>query len=778
MLLPRHARLIRLLICLLAFVISVGGFTDSNRSKDKELSGPVPIAMEILPPGPGATVNANYSCESSLGSSECLRLTKPDAVFVKKASDRCMVQNGCFHSVFFQASPATGPKDAIVIKLTSPLEVGDEIKVEYYKRQLTSDAVAVIPPPSEVTCCLLSLNQIPGKIEARIPISARVRIDIEAPDGRAKMLPMFEHPSSSGNWVLSVSLPSGLSLSKNDVVRISADIEGVNKELVRYEVPKILNVVDGQAAAAQDSDISNVPPKADKASAAAHVCADPYLPNPPGQTDSFSVILGCLPEKPDEQLKVRIDGKLQKGVSWSLTSLSPITYSAKLSAKLQPGQVVNVLQPDKQRDPDSPSQSVAPKIKPPDTILTVQEGATNVTGYGAGLDKVRVQVVDGDEVRAQVDAPVDPTSNQFSAPFTNPLQADQQLKIFGMLKGGVSETATPLTVAPIDLDWGRVRAYFSAGLLLSNNSLLNATSANTFLDLNVDKNWLRPQTGFGAQKPKRLENVRFHTFFDARLTAIPTHSAAAASTSSAPGTQASQTPAAGSGGGSAGSTAANPTVNPPSLLNNNQAGALQIGAYLPFVLANWSFRERPYSLYVAPIAKVGFYTVTDAGTAVAFNNTDYTRNNGRFFSFYSYGVRVGHYREYKTWDGRAEHDRAPEQLSHLDIAVGRWANFAAFEPFVFTTPTAGGAPASCTAPAPQPTTAQCYFWQRFWRYSFEGVLKIPNSPLILGLSANVSAERPKSSGFIMPADDLRFLFGIRFDAAKFTGILSKLGSTQ
>jgi hypothetical protein len=96
-----------------------------------------------------------------------------------------------------------------------------------------------------------------------------------------------------------------------------------------------------------------------------------------------------------------------------------------------------------------------PKPPPVGSIQAVQEGATSVTGYAAGLDKVRVQIVDGKNLRQQVDASVDSTTKQFTGSFSNPLQAEQQLEIYGLSKSGTqSDSATPLEVQPLALDWG------------------------------------------------------------------------------------------------------------------------------------------------------------------------------------------------------------------------------------------------------------------------------------------------------------------------------------
>jgi hypothetical protein len=547
------------------------------------------------------------------------------------------------------------------------------------------------------------------------------------------------------------------------------------------------NAADSAAVVVSGAPFAPPPPPAASTATATGNCAAPYMANVPGTTDSITVTLGCLPSNPDKDLTVLIDGSAPDGkVVWSQQAgVSPITYTAKLPSKLQAGQSIKVKQAN-QRDPDSPAQVAVAPPAPPATIFAVQEGTTTVAGSAPGLDKVRVQLVDGGDVKAQApDAPVDATSNLFTATFTTPLQADQELKIFGVSKSGaVSDAATQVEVQPYGLDWGRVRGYFTAGVILSNNgSQLNLTNANTFLGFNLDKDWLRPARSYNSIGGGFKERFRFHTYFDARLTAIasgtsgsssgstPTLSSGSSSSGGTTGTTGSSSSSA----SSSSSSTSNPSANPTSLLSNGQAAALQVGAYFPFIFDRWDHKERLFSLYVAPIAKVGFYTLTSAGSSTSQTAENATRGSGTFFPFYAYGLRVGHYREYETWDGRADRSRAPEQLSYLDIMYGKWGNFEYLAPFNFT-PTASP---TCTLPASDPTTAACDQRQRLWRYGFEGLLVIPNTPLVVGLSANVAAQKPKGGTpgaiFLSPPDDLRFLFGVRFDASKFTGLLSKLG---
>jgi hypothetical protein len=444
--------------------------------------------------------------------------------------------------------------------------------------------------------------------------------------------------------------------------------------------------------------------------------------------------------------------------------MAPLTYTAKLMSKLKDGQMVKAIQVDQNVYESSAQKATAPAVlKPPTFVQTVTEGSTTVSGLATGLDSVRVELKDGRDVKTFADATPD-AKGAFTATFTNPLQADQHLEVFGLSKSGaMSADSVGVDVGSYGLDWGLVRGYFTAGVLMSNNnSQFNLTSANLFLGFNLDKDWPRiVQPKFDST---RYSRVSFHTFFDTRLTAIPT------GTSNASGT--TPTATGGTGSTTTTGTSTTSTSNLTSLFSNNQAASLQVGAYFPITAGAWDYKDQSYSLFVAPLAKVGFYTVTNAGSTASQALTN-SLNAGRFFPFYGYGLRIGHYRNYKWRDGLIDRSRAPEQLSYIDFTVGKWANFETLSPYNFN----GAAMPTCTVPTSDPATAACDVRQRLWRYGFEGILVIPNTPLILGLSANVSAQRPHSSTgiYLLPQDDLRFLFGIRFDANRLTGILSKFG---
>ena len=242
------------------------------------------------------------------------------------------------------------------------------------------------------------------------------------------------------------------------------------------------------------------------------------------------------------------------------------------------------------------------------------------------------------------------------------------------------------------LDLGRVRYYFTAGVILSNDQgfELNApgTQADLFLDLNADRAWL-PLDANGF----RRSNV--NTYLDIGLTSVPTEQVEASSTLD-------------------------------SFIQSEKAASFQSGAYFPFIVGQpWSSAQSRYSLFVAPLAQAGFTTLTSDTTAA-------TTLTDRFFKSYSFGARLGVFEHFHS---SAE---APQLVSYVDISRGRFGDFEAFRGPLLERP---------------------------WRYSLEGVFKVPHSPFVLGFDTNIGTGG--NLGFIQPRDDLRFLIGAQFDFSKF-----------
>jgi hypothetical protein len=274
---------------------------------------------------------------------------------------------------------------------------------------------------------------------------------------------------------------------------------------------------------------------------------------------------------------------------------------------------------------------------------------------------------------------------------------------------GPGSSSSPV-IDPSDL--GRVRYYFTSGVVLSNNQGFqlpsSSTQAGLFLGLNADRAWV-PLNNDGF----RWWNV--NTYLDARLTSVATQQQATSGTS----------------------------TSAQSLTQSQKAAAFKTGLYIPFVLGNtWRSGSNRYSLFLAPLANAGFVTLTDdqPATSAATPITD------RFFKCYSYGTRLGVFQHFSSSSA------APQIVSYIDMTVGRYGDFEAFR-----------------------TIAPLEFLSvRPWRYSFEGMLKLPHSPFVLGFDANIGTGVGIPHLFTPPLDDLRFIIGTQFDFSKFLKSLQSL----
>ncbi len=326
------------------------------------------------------------------------------------------------------------------------------------------------------------------------------------------------------------------------------------------------------------------------------------------------------------------------------------------------------------------------------------------------------------------------------------------------------------------MDWGRVRAFFVGGILIANDDSAagagssSFSTAHEFLSFNLDKEWLaaaqyiRPVNGKGSSAGRRepsylrRHNPAINTYFDARLTSIPVASTPQLTTPAAAGTT---------------TTTGNQTE-----ITSQQTARIAVGAYAPFLLTRWDWDRVPNALILAPIAKVGFDTLTGPTQQnVISNNAASTLTYERVYNFYNFGGRIGH------MGLTRQIDYAPEMLSYLDITMGRYSNLPSFICHTTGSPSQvlpTTSPSGCTGTYPllfPKGTAVYDSSKRLYRLDIEGLLKIPHLPFVLGINANIG-QHTLGAGHIDPAfqapDDLRFLFGTRFDVGQ---ALSRLGLT-
>lgn len=286
-----------------------------------------------------------------------------------------------------------------------------------------------------------------------------------------------------------------------------------------------------------------------------------------------------------------------------------------------------------------------------------------------------------------------------------------------------SFTAPETDNQPLEYDWGRVRGYFASGVIFSKERD-DFSKTDIFLDFTLDKTYnAKP---FGPFK-------NFNTFFNARLTSIPV--TAAESDSETPTPTPTEEPCN--------------TADCAAFITSRKAAMMQGGIYLPMY---WDFttwkrrvprlgrapRTEMNALFIAPLVKGGILTTTGQETAEArqFGGDD-------VFNFFSLGYMIGHYRLHGVRSGGKfipNTDVAPELISWLTLSYGR------FENFEIETPT-----------GIKDAAGNDILWrQRPWRIEALGRLKIPETPFIIGFDGN----------FVKGPDDLRFIFGTRFDIGK------------
>lgn len=275
---------------------------------------------------------------------------------------------------------------------------------------------------------------------------------------------------------------------------------------------------------------------------------------------------------------------------------------------------------------------------------------------------------------------------------------------------------------PPEYDWGRVRGYFASGVTFSKERD-NFSKSDIFLSFTLDKSYLNEPWG-------PIKNV--NTYFSAQLAAVPIASATPTPT-----------------------PAASPTPTPTpcnsaeceAFVSSQKAALLQAGVYVPMYadFMTWKRTVRPArggerlesnALFVAPLAQGGVLTVTgDRRTAEAdaFGRDD-------VFNFFSFGARIGHFRTYES------RDAAPELISWLDFGRGRYEMFEIAE----TVRDADGRPVR------DAEGDEVKVRRRPWRWVASGRLRVPETPFLVGFDGN----------FGRGPDDLRFIFGTRFDIGK------------
>ena len=254
----------------------------------------------------------------------------------------------------------------------------------------------------------------------------------------------------------------------------------------------------------------------------------------------------------------------------------------------------------------------------------------------------------------------------------------------------------------------------------------------------------------------------FATFFETRLTSVPV-SICQSPTPTAPApTSSSLRPVLGARDSGTTSTSTSSTSSsncsssssgPDTLttfLNSAKSAEVMAGVYLPILTRVWAYQGAPNALFIGPVARVGFIAPT--GSTTSGSNSVQPVNPANFYNFYAFGGRIGHLK--LTTDPNT----APEALSYLDVVAGRFSNLETL--MIVPASTAGGA-----------TTPNAV---RRVRIMLEGELKVPSTPLVFGVYANIGQNLNGKPTALAAKDDLRFFIGARFDVGRLMAKLPQL----
>lgn len=336
----------------------------------------------------------------------------------------------------------------------------------------------------------------------------------------------------------------------------------------------------------------------------------------------------------------------------------------------------------------------------------------------------------------------------FSVQLSNPPIAGQTIVLEERLTDSSQNLAGSIFSKPIPVhfagDWGRVKTYFTSGILLSEDQG-SFSQSSLFLSFVLNKSWMLPRPVYAQSHWA----PGFDTFFETRLTSVPVTAQPCPSANSTTSGQCTN---------QNGSDVFN------TFLTSQKAARVLVGAYLPFITKVWTYNGVRNGLFLAPLAKIGFDTpvasIDQSQAQSQSSNSGNTPgtvivpvNSSNFYNFYVYGARIGHealpapekQRDSDNWAV----NEAPEINSYIDVAVGRFSNLQ--------------------------TVLNNGVHTRLYRFYLEGVLKVPSTPLVLGFNANIGqANMGVNSANIRQraADDLRFLIGAKFDVGKITNYLT------
>jgi hypothetical protein len=370
------------------------------------------------------------------------------------------------------------------------------------------------------------------------------------------------------------------------------------------------------------------------------------------------------------------------------------------------------------------------------------------------------------------------SNGHFSANLAEALSEGETIQVVQILPQGVQPAiadygrcASVRLEVPSAFTFYRTNVTFAAGLVISNNSSgsvasSNFSQANQFYALNLDRAWKLPGTDCATLSAAGKHQAKcgcknapkdgwkgsgipgINSFFETRLTAIPVSSNAATTLTSS--------------GVNSGTGSTSSSTSTSSILTSQKVVRVMGGIYLPWMLVH-GHGDHPSGLFLAPVGKVGFDTLTGSGqTTVPLSG------NGS-----SASTNTLYYQTAYNFD------------NYLDITWGRYSNLPSAICKTSTVQEPLSPASQCLADYPKlyTTGANPLYpvdtLKRLYRIDIEGLVRIPVPataiPFYIGMNANIGQHGIGTSlldrGFSTP-DDIRIFFGTKFDVGNLLSTLN------
>jgi len=328
-----------------------------------------------------------------------------------------------------------------------------------------------------------------------------------------------------------------------------------------------------------------------------------------------------------------------------------------------------------------------------------------------------------------------------------------QLCIMETIAGGTTYYSGIQTVTDPN-DFGIVRTFYTAGAVISNQtgSGGSATAAQ-YIDVGIAFNWHSEQAKDFPVKGDKL-NPGINTYVAGRFSSIPVTSAAPANSSST--------------AGSSSSSASTPSSL--NVLSSQESVRVRGGILFPFVVTH---KPSGNAFVIAPIAKGGFETLfnpsanaaTTSGSSTAVVATTFSPT----YDDFSFGFRLA----WRGYSADKNSESSPRTKAMIDATMGRFNNLESLTcgtgfsaTGATTSPTNTSCFKSIVGPT-QTTTYSTYNTNRVAvpRIEVEGFINFPNTPLVLGIDANLAQYQvylPSAKLDLLnkAGSDVRIYFGL------------------